>query len=361
MNTLKIKQLYLMIFCLFLLSVLELHFISLSGALFAAVLPPHVGENGSTAPKLLSVSRIWDQAAHNAFTDLIEYQGSFFLTFRESNEHAEGEDGSIRILTSEDGKTWRPIAFLSKEGFDLRDPKFSVMPDGRLMLTLGGSIYRQEEYVTTHPLVAFSHNGVDWSDIDLIQMPGNWIWKMAWHIGIGYGVSYHPKDPLNIKTPWIITLLQTKDGLHYSPITDLDVPNHPSEVTLRFLPDGTMIALVRRQGNGWIGSSMPPYTTWKWSDSGSRLGGPDFLILSNGDMWASSRLITKEADKTLTYTALGRMTLSSYQPELVLPSGGDTSYPGMVYRHGILYLSYYSSHEGKTSIYFAQIQLANIP
>ena len=39
--------------------------------------------------------------------------------------------------------------------------------------------------------------------------------------------------------------------------------------------------------------------------------------------------------------------------ELVtLPSGGDTSYPGLVLRGDNLYVSYYSSHEGKTSIYF---------
>jgi hypothetical protein len=31
--------------------------------------------------------------------------------------------------------------------------------------------------------------------------------------------------------------------------------------------------------------------------------------------------------------------------------GGDTSYPGLVWHDGLLWISYYSSHEGKTNIY----------
>ncbi|MCX5643346.1 MAG: hypothetical protein NTZ17_01480 [Phycisphaerae bacterium] len=40
------------------------------------------------------------------------------------------------------------------------------------------------------------------------------------------------------------------------------------------------------------------------------------------------------------------------------PRGGDISYPGFVWYNDLLYVSYYSSHEGKTSIYLAQIKIA---
>ena len=53
---------------------------------------------------------------------------------------------------------------------------------------------------------------------------------------------------------------------------------------------------------------------------------------------------------------LARMTKDSYEPVLRLPSGGDCSYPGMVVYDGLLWMSYYSSHEGKTSIYLARIR-----
>jgi hypothetical protein len=44
---------------------------------------------------------------------------------------------------------------------------------------------------------------------------------------------------------------------------------------------------------------------------------------------------------------------------LALPSGGDTSYAGMVIKDGILWVSYYSSHEGKTSVYLATVKVEN--
>ena len=57
-------------------------------------------------------------------------------------------------------------------------------------------------------------------------------------------------------------------------------------------------------------------------------------------------------------TALTRMTADGgYEPALTFPSGGDTSYPGLVWHEGLLWMSYYSSHEGKTSIYLAKIKV----
>ncbi len=43
--------------------------------------------------------------------------------------------------------------------------------------------------------------------------------------------------------------------------------------------------------------------------------------------------------------------------KLTLPSGGDTSYAGMVLEDDMLWISYYSSHEGKTSIYLAKVRV----
>lgn len=44
---------------------------------------------------------------------------------------------------------------------------------------------------------------------------------------------------------------------------------------------------------------------------------------------------------------------------LKLPSGGDTSYAGMVVSDNFLWISYYSSHEGKTAIYLAKVAVVN--
>ena len=40
-----------------------------------------------------------------------------------------------------------------------------------------------------------------------------------------------------------------------------------------------------------------------------------------------------------------------------MPSAGDNSYPGLVLHEDVLWVSYYSSHDGKTSIYLAKLKL----
>ena len=142
---------------------------------------------------------------------------------------------------------------------------------------------------------------------------------------------------------------------NYEAVTDLAVPGKPNETTLRFLPDDTLVALVRREGgnrHAWIGTSPPPYTEWNWNETEFQVGGPNFIILPDGSMWAGGRRYGKEAR-----TMLARMTLDSLSPVLELPSGGDNSYPGFVFHEGLLWMTYYASHEGKTSIYLAKIRL----
>ena len=49
-----------------------------------------------------------------------------------------------------------------------------------------------------------------------------------------------------------------------------------------------------------------------------------------------------------------------YKPVAKLPSGGDSSYAGLVFYDGLLWISYYSSHEGSTSIYLAKIRVGDL-
>jgi hypothetical protein len=56
-------------------------------------------------------------------------------------------------------------------------------------------------------------------------------------------------------------------------------------------------------------------------------------------------------------TAIARMTETTFEPVFNLPSGGDNSYAGMVWHDDLLWMSYYSSHQGKTSIYLTKLKL----
>jgi hypothetical protein len=313
-------------------------------------------------PKILSLTKIWDKGQHNAFTDLIRFRGKFFCTFREGDGHVGG-DGKLRVLASDDGRGWKSAALLAEKGIDLRDPKFSITPDNRLMIVAGGSVYKGgRKILGRQPRVAFSKDGVKWTEPKRVLSEGDWLWRVTWHDGIAYGASYRTSPRPVAKnraggksSEWLLTLYKSKDGLKWELVTDLEVPWRPNETTLRFLPDGEMIALVRREAgsrNGWIGSANAPYMKWKWTETKHRLGGPNFIRLPNGELWAASRSYPGGAK-----TVLAKMTKTTYEPALTLPSRGDTSYPGLVWHDGVLWMSYYSSHEGKTSIYLARIKL----
>lgn len=335
-----------------------------------AVFAGTASTSGAADPEIMSVVKIWDQGAHNAFTDLIRWRGKWFCTFREAEDHVGG-DGQIRVLESSDGDKWASVSLISEQGIDLRDPKLSVTPDDRLMIVAGGSVYGGTRTLKgRRPRVVFSNNGREWTVPQPVLTEGEWLWRVTWHDGKAYGTSYNAfarqtqqaKDAAKTSEPasnepadWKLKLVVSQDGVHYDTITHLGVPGHPNETTLRFLPDGEMVALVRREGGntfGWIGSSRAPYREWNWHETKHRLGGPNFLLLPNGKLWAAGRSYPGGAK-----TVLARMARDSYDPVLTFPSRGDNSYPGLVWHEGLLWMSYYSSHDGKTSIYLAKVRM----
>lgn len=327
----------------------------------------------AAGPEIVSVEKIWDAGKHNAFTDLIRWHGQWYCTFREADAHVGG-DGKLRLLESADGKAWQSAALVAEPGIDLRDPKLSVTPDDRLMIVAGGSVYEGKTLKGCQPRVVFSKDGRQWTAPKRVLTEGEWLWRVTWHGGVAYGVSYDAgeratpaakKAAHEGKAPpgpadWKLKLFASPDGETYTLVAHLDVPGHPNETTLRFLPDGEMIALVRREGGsrlGWIGRSRPPYAKWTWTETKHQVGGPNFIRLPDGSLWAAGRSYPGGAK-----TVIARMTGGGgYEPALTLPSGGDTSYPGLVWHNGLLWMSYYSSHEGKSAIYLAKVRLPLAP
>jgi hypothetical protein len=298
--------------------------------------------------KLVAVNRIWGKSGvHSAFTDLIRYRNRWFCTFREGGGHAS-DTGEIRVLSSTDGARWESAALLAEPGIDLRDPKLSIAPDGRLMMNMGGSVRQQGKYVRRQCRVAFSANGSKWSRLDPVLDDNHWLWRVTWHKGTAYGFSYRGGGGLT--EPRAAHLWSGRDGVHYDLITRLGLPGQ-NETTLRFDGD-EMVALARSVAQSSIGVSLPPYRHWTWTPTGHALGGPNFIALPDGRWIAASRHYPQEKQPR---TALAWLTRTSYEPALVFESSGDTSYPGLVFHDGLLWVSFYSSHEGFTAIYLAKV------
>jgi len=309
---------------------------------------------------IVEVKKIWDQGQHNAFTDLVRWYDAFYCAFREGRGHAS-TDGRIRILESEDANTWTSVALISLEGFDLRDAHLSATPDGRLML-LGGAAPRKKDNQSapTGTFVSFSKDGKQWTQPQIVVEPGRWLWCVTWHKGKAYGVSYTAGKG----SDRYLELLVSDDGIHYEPhVPRLFEQGHPTEVTLRFDADGTCYALVRRDRRGddpssaMLGISKPDYKQWQWKDLGAEFngfGGPNFIQIPGGHWLAAGRMHDDGAHTALCYLNVENGVMTKL---MKLPSGGDTSYPGMVWHNGILYISYYSSHENKTNIYLAKLRV----
>ncbi len=207
------------------------------------------------------------------------------------------------------------------------------------------------------PRVAFSTNGRDWTPTKRILAEGDWLWRVTWHDGVAYGTSY--KEPNEAPPEGELALYSSRDGERWEKITKLDILAGPDETTLRFDPDGTCLALVRREGSkphpvhkALLGRSRPPYKDWTWQDLGHFIGGPNLIRLPDGTWYAAGRLVDRPGGAK---TAVGPIQNDGWHPDILLPSGGDTSYPGLVWHEGVLWVSYYSSHEGKTAIYLARI------
>ena len=265
----------------------------------------------------------------------------------------------IRVLVSTDGKKWESFALLAKKNYDLRDSKLSVTPDGRLMVLMGGSNYDGKDLVNRLTHVSFLNKiGKQFSEpepvkIDKkIQSDYDWLWRVTWFNETGYGVVYRKKD----KTKSEVFLIKTKNGVEYTLVSALNIDNLPGESTVCFNPDGEMLILMRCDGgdkHGFIGTAYPPYTHWKWADLGIRLGGPN-MILFNNTYIIGTRSFPEGGSKTALF-----FSGKSGPPRqfLELPSGGDTSYQGMLIYNDTLWVSYYSSHEGKSQIYLARIPM----
>ena len=317
--------------------------------------------------KEIEVTKIWDAGPHNAFTDLMRFKNNFYCTFREGTTHVKGWDGKARILKSKDGKNWKSIALIEMPEKDLRDPKLSITPDNRIMVLMDVETVENAKVISRKPYVSYSDEaGEKFSSPkastvdDSVASWSDWVWRVTWYNNTGYAINYQPNGNLY--------LFKTKDGSHFENVSKINIDGLPNESTVRFDTNGKIYVLIRREQKdkmGVIATSNPPYKDWTFDYLNQRLGGPDFIFLNDSTLCIGSRLYPKDEIKGEgNKRHLSAVFISDLRGKvkkiIELPSGGDTSYPGIVVYNETLWYSYYSSHEGKSSIYLAKIPLSKL-
>ncbi|MBL8890457.1 MAG: hypothetical protein JNL67_10815 [Planctomycetaceae bacterium] len=293
--------------------------------------------------------RIWDQAPHNAFTDLVRFRDRWFCVFREGQDHVS-PDGALRVITSLDGVKWESAALITSPDSDLRDAKITVTPQGELMLC-GAEALHDRTQMSHRSVVWFSRDGYQWSEKRNIGDPNFWLWRVTWLRDAAYSIGYDCGAERSIR------LYKSQDGREFQPIiANLFDTGYPNETSLAFEGD-TAYCLLRRDpyqgvsGSGLLGISKFPFTHWEWKDLGVQIGGPHMIRLPDGRWLAAVRLYDQRVRTSLAWIDPIAGKLTEF---MALPSAGDSSYPGLVIHENELWISYYSSHEGKSSIYLAK-------
>ncbi len=302
--------------------------------------------------EIVRVQKIWDDAPHNAFTDLLWKDGRWYCVFREGTAHVS-PDGALRVLTSTDGAAWTSAARITAPHSDLRDAKICIAPGNKLMLCGAGALHSPVGGHTHQSYVWYSDDGLTWGEAIPIGDPGFWLCRVTWHDDLAYAVGYATGSQRTAR------LYRSRDGRKFdSLVPELVGEGYPNESSLLFQKDGTALCVVRRDDKeapaAMLGTAAAPYTDWKFTSLETRVGGPQLVTIPDGRIVVGGRDSVGKAKTSLWFLDPRSATLSMIT---TLPSGGDTSYPGLVFHDGLMWVSYYSSHEGKTSIYLAQVKL----
>jgi hypothetical protein len=302
----------------------------------------------------------WDAVAdgeHNSNTDMIYWNGMFYLAYAASPSHWGTSASRLVIRRSADAINWEKVVELRFEGKDIRDPKFANIT-GKLHLYA-----LQNEGIIAAPtktLYSVSTDGSTWADWKSLNgIEDGWLfWRPKQHAnGTWFCPAYwneHGKS----------ALFRSNDGVNWSKVSTIFEGDSNDETAIEFLSDGRLIATARLEGfspysiigdaiaSTLITVSADPYTTWEniTKSPTTRLDGP-YLFSYNNKTYAVGRY---EPEARGTFSQLGsffnKKRTSIFrlkEDELIylsdLPSAGDTAYAGVVQKDGYAYISYYTS------------------
>lgn len=318
-----------------------------------------------------NVRRVIDNGEHNAFTDLIRWQGRFWLTFRSCPDgHMVHSTSSIIVLTSEDAKTWNTVHQFSVPLRDTRDPHFLAFK-GKLFVYTGtwysgkGKLARAGYDINKHlGFAVWTEDGKAWTAPQQMEGTyGHYIWRAVTDGKTAYLCGRRKRNYSEAESGAGGTsilegaLLESTDGLNWK-FRSLFQNEGGNETAFQLLSDKTILAVSREKGStAQLARSQPPYRIWERKQLPIFVGGP-LLAKWGGRLLVGGRRNTADGPKTALYWLINE------ELELFaeLDSGGDNSYPGFVpldAQHGLV--SWYSSHEQDangqaiTAIYLADV------
>ncbi len=319
-----------------------------------------------------NIRRIPHNGEHNAFTDLVTFQGRYYLTFRSCPDgHMVHPTASIIILASDDLQNWEQAHRFSVAKRDTRDPHFLVFKDRLFVYTgtwyCGDSSPKREDYTLNRHLgyAAWSNDGANWnSPVMLEGTYGHYIWRANTHDGKAYLCGRRMREftekSRSDRNLIESAMLESDDGLTWRTRT-LFQETYGDETAFQFEPDGRVIAIGRRGSTpAQLCEAEHPWTEWKRRDLDRYMGGPVLTRWANRWVAGGRQSVKGEGARTSMYWLVDDQLHEFAR----LPSGGDNSYPGFLELSPTrAVMSWYSSHEkdenGKpiTAVYLADLTI----
>ena len=199
------------------------------------------------------------------FPALIRFKNHWYCGFREAEIHGNHPSAQVRIIRSADGDKWETAKILKWDGGDVREPKFSISPEGNLVVISSvyfdskepredGGFYQlekndhvlylpptnEESQIAQQTVTWITSDGVNWSSAYAHESAANvWLWDLVWHNGMGYSVA-----------EWGVgvngQLYRTRDAKSWRVLAEDCSPNHEcNEGALAFGHDNTAYCLLR--------------------------------------------------------------------------------------------------------------------
>jgi len=305
----------------------------------------------------------WDIAndgQHNSNTDMIEWQGQFYLSYVSSPYHFGNDASVMHIKRSSDmGRSWEELNTFNPENDDIRDPKFAVIGERLFLYALKNDSFVAEPYITVY---SYTEDGETWTKFETIPELDGWLfWRPKTQDGeTFYNAAYWWEHGKSV-------LLKTRNGIDWEIVSVINEGERNDETEIEFLSDGRMLATARleyayfadgafgdKRGATLISVSESPYENWTELTQSlvARLDGP-YLFSYNDRNYAVGRYqpdLGKSGPLTDQGSIFSRKRTALYEVRLDglayltdLPSAGDTSYEGVILDGDMAYISYYTS------------------
>ena len=315
---------------------------------------------------------------HNENTDMIQWNGSYWLVHRTARSQVLGPNSAIHIYNSPDGIGFTQTALVQApldpdagadadvdtDGRDLRDPHFYVVGNQLCIhaITRLPVSSTRDTGVDSISVATCSSDGTSWSALTSIG-PETWsFWRVKEYQGVYYSAAYQDGD-------LSVSLFSSTDGMNWTQGAQVYgvSADTPLETELVFFPSGDLLAIVRTDltdavylaSTGPISTrvcwAQPPYSSFDCPQTldGVRPDGP-LAFFWNQRLFVIARKHILTDDLGRKRTALyeivpaasgdagaldasavdgGAESALDMQPLAItewgeLPSAGDTSYAG---------------------------------